>query len=95
MAQIWTNPQLSGAACNSYTLNVSATNGGAVTKTLARTNNKYFEGETVSLQAQSLPALTSAIGAATYGQYKPIYRYHECQCSLWPILPQYLLTNSM
>jgi pectate lyase len=50
--------QLSGAACNSYTLNVSATNGGAVTKTPARTNNKYFEGETVSLQAQTLPALT-------------------------------------
>ncbi|MES2773012.1 MAG: DUF5018 domain-containing protein [Bacteroidota bacterium] len=50
--------QLSGAACNSYTLNVSATNGGSVSKTPARTNNKYFEGEIVSLQAQTLPALT-------------------------------------
>ena len=50
--------QLSGAACNSYILNVSATNGGSVTKTPARINNKYFEGETVSLLAQTSPALT-------------------------------------
>ena len=49
--------QLSGAACTSYSLNVTATNSGTVSKTPARTNNKYFEGEVVSLQAQTLPAL--------------------------------------
>ncbi|MEO7310744.1 MAG: T9SS type A sorting domain-containing protein [Chitinophagaceae bacterium] len=50
--------QLSGAPCNSYTLGVTATNGGVVTKSPARTNNKYFEGETVTLLAETTPALT-------------------------------------
>ncbi len=48
---------LSGAPCNSYTLSVNATNGGTISKSPARTDNKYFQGETVTLLAQSLPAL--------------------------------------
>ncbi len=48
---------LSGAACTSYTLTVTSSNGGTVSKSPARTNNKYFEGETVTLLAQVLPAL--------------------------------------
>ena len=50
--------QLSGAACNSYSLNVTTTNGGVVSKSPARTNNRYYEGETVTLLAQTLPTLT-------------------------------------
>jgi pectate lyase len=48
---------LSGAPCNRFTLNVTATNGGIITKSPARTNNTYFEGELITLLAQNLPAL--------------------------------------
>lgn len=48
---------LSGAPCNSYTLNINATNGGSISKSPARTDHTYFEGEQVTLLAQSLPAL--------------------------------------
>ena len=48
---------LSGAACNSYTLNVSATNGGTVTVSPARANNRYYDVETVTLLANAGPAL--------------------------------------
>jgi pectate lyase len=49
--------QLSGAICNSYLLNVTATNGGVITKSPARNNNRYYEGETVTLSAQSIPSI--------------------------------------
>jgi pectate lyase len=48
---------LTGASCNSFTINVSATNGGTFSMTPVRKNNKYFEGEIVTLLANSLPAL--------------------------------------
>jgi pectate lyase len=48
---------LAGAPCNSYTLSTNATNGGTVSVTPARTNNKYFDGEQVTLSAISSPSL--------------------------------------
>lgn len=48
---------LTGASCNSYLLNVSGTNGGTVSVSPTRSTNKYFDGETVTLLANSLPAL--------------------------------------
>ncbi|WP_207491899.1 DUF5018 domain-containing protein [Aridibaculum aurantiacum] len=48
---------LSGAACNSYTLNVTATNGGSVTVSPERASKKYFETENVTLLANSSPSL--------------------------------------
>lgn len=51
---------LTGAACNSYTLTVNSTNGGNVIVSPARTNNKYFDIETVTLLAQNQPALVFA-----------------------------------
>lgn len=48
---------LTGAPCSSYTVNVTSTNSGKVTLDPVRAGNKYFEGETVSLSAESTPAL--------------------------------------
>lgn len=48
---------LSGAACNSYTLNVTATNGGSVTVSPERANKRYYDIETVRLLANSTPAI--------------------------------------
>ncbi|HSK13473.1 MAG TPA: pectinesterase family protein, partial [Phnomibacter sp.] len=48
---------LSGAQCATYTLTVSATNGGAVGLSPERFGNTYFSGETVTLLAQSVPSL--------------------------------------
>lgn len=48
---------LSGAICNSYILNVTATNGGSISKSPARTNNKYYDVESVTLLAQSIPSI--------------------------------------
>lgn len=48
---------LTGAACASYTLTVNSTNGGNVSITPARTNNKYFDVETVTLLGENKPAL--------------------------------------
>lgn len=48
---------ISGVQCSSYNLNVSATNGGTVTISPNRTNNKYFEGESVTLLANVQPAI--------------------------------------
>lgn len=42
---------ISGAQCSSYTLTVAATNGGSVTKSPSRSNNKYFDVEQVTLTA--------------------------------------------
>lgn len=42
---------ITGAQCPSYTLTVTATNGGTVTKNPSRTNNKYFDIESVILTA--------------------------------------------
>lgn len=42
---------ISGAQCPSYTLTVTATNGGTVIKNPSRTNNKYFDIESVTLTA--------------------------------------------
>jgi pectate lyase len=43
---------LTGQACNTYTLSTSATNGGSISVSPARFNNKYFDGETVTVLAQ-------------------------------------------
>jgi len=51
---------LTGVPCTSYTLSVSGTNSGNVTFSPARTDNKYFEGETVTLLAESKPNLAFA-----------------------------------
>jgi pectate lyase len=48
---------LSGAQCQSYTLNVSATNSGTVSLSPSRADNSYFSGETVNLLAEEKPAL--------------------------------------
>lgn len=42
---------ITGVQCPSYTLTVNATNGGTVVKTPSRTNNKYFDIESVTLTA--------------------------------------------
>jgi pectate lyase len=42
---------ISGVQCASYTLTTSATNGGTITISPSRTNNKYFDGEQVTLTA--------------------------------------------
>lgn len=48
---------LTGSSCTSYTLNVSSTNSGKITIDPARTDNKYYEGEKVTLLAETKPAL--------------------------------------
>ncbi|MCU0387306.1 MAG: hypothetical protein MUE71_01715, partial [Chitinophagaceae bacterium] len=48
---------LSGAPCAQYTLNVSATNSGTVSLSPQRFANRYFEGETATLLAASVPSL--------------------------------------
>ena len=48
---------LSGSQCQSYTLNVNATNNGTVALNPVRANNSYFAGETVTLLAEEKPAL--------------------------------------
>ena len=42
---------ISGAQCASYTLTTATTNGGTITKNPSRTNNKYFDVESVTLTA--------------------------------------------
>ena len=42
---------ITGAQCASYTLTIATTNGGTVTKNPSRTNNKYFDVESVTLTA--------------------------------------------
>jgi pectate lyase len=49
---------LTGASCNSYLLNISSSNGGSITVSPARATKKYFDGENVTLLANSQPALT-------------------------------------
>jgi len=44
---------LTGTSCASYTLNVSSTNSGSVTIDPARSDNKYYENELVTLLADS------------------------------------------
>jgi pectate lyase len=51
---------LSGAQCTSYTLAVNATNNGSVSASPERSNNRYFEGETVTLLAENKPDLVFA-----------------------------------
>ena len=48
---------LSGAPCAQYTLTVNATNSGSVSLSPQRFGNKYFEGETATLLAESVPSL--------------------------------------
>jgi pectate lyase len=48
---------LTGQACNEFTLSSSATNGGTVTLTPARNNNRYFEGELVTALAAGTPSI--------------------------------------
>ena len=48
---------LTGAPCASYTLNVSSTNSGKITIDPQRVDNKYYEGEKVTLLAETKPAL--------------------------------------
>ncbi len=48
---------LTGQACNEFTLLTSATNGGTVTLTPARNNNRYFEGEVVTALAAGTPSI--------------------------------------
>jgi pectin methylesterase-like acyl-CoA thioesterase/pectate lyase len=49
---------LSGSKCTVFQLNVSATNGGAVSLSPNRFANNYFSGETVTLLAETLPSLS-------------------------------------
>ncbi|HMP94592.1 MAG TPA: DUF5018 domain-containing protein, partial [Phnomibacter sp.] len=48
---------LNGAPCNTYPVTVNATNGGTVTLSPQRPGNRYFEGETLTLLANSTPSL--------------------------------------
>lgn len=51
---------LGGEQCASYTLTVSTTNSGVVAASPERANNKYFDGETVTLLAENKPDLVFA-----------------------------------
>ena len=51
---------ITGGQCASYTLTVAATNGGSVTKTPNRANNKYFDVESVTLTPVNAPNATFA-----------------------------------